>query len=220
MILDEQEANINTYQNPLFVQKYTEEHINNPAIKHFCEEFALSLPGEKVIDIGCGPGQYTRVFAENGLEAVGVDYSSEMIKRAFSLSINFDSIKYQQCDMRELKSMFKENSVSGAWICASLLHIPFNEVEGVLKGVHSLVENEGFVFIGYAGTLEDKEQFSTYKEDEISGNPLRGFYTLDVEKFIFQLPLLGFKLNEIKESKIYNVQNVTTWIHLILKVVK
>lgn len=38
--------------------------------------------GDRVIDIACGQGFFTRLFAENGAEAVGADISAELIEAA------------------------------------------------------------------------------------------------------------------------------------------
>lgn len=39
-------------------------------------------PGERILDLGCGPGQLTAKIAERGAEVVGLDASAEMIGQA------------------------------------------------------------------------------------------------------------------------------------------
>jgi trans-aconitate methyltransferase len=39
-------------------------------------------PGEKILDLGCGPGQLTQKIAERGAEVTGLDSSPEMIGQA------------------------------------------------------------------------------------------------------------------------------------------
>lgn len=39
-------------------------------------------PGERVLDIGCGPGNLTEQIAQSGAEVVGIDLSPEMIGQA------------------------------------------------------------------------------------------------------------------------------------------
>lgn len=39
-------------------------------------------PGERILDVGCGPGQLTHKIAERGAEVIGLDASPEMIGQA------------------------------------------------------------------------------------------------------------------------------------------
>lgn len=39
-------------------------------------------PGERILDVGCGPGQLTAKIAESGAQVVGIDSSAEMIGQA------------------------------------------------------------------------------------------------------------------------------------------
>ena len=39
-------------------------------------------PGERILDLGCGPGNLTEKIAQSGAEAVGIDSSPEMIGQA------------------------------------------------------------------------------------------------------------------------------------------
>jgi len=42
----------------------------------------LGSPGSKVLDLGCGPGEYVDHLARLGLSATGIDSSAEMIRQA------------------------------------------------------------------------------------------------------------------------------------------
>lgn len=39
-------------------------------------------PGQRVLDVGCGPGRHARAFAERGIEVVGVDISERFVDLA------------------------------------------------------------------------------------------------------------------------------------------
>lgn len=61
-------------------------------------EGILNIPrGGRVLDIGCGTGAFIYSFAERGYEAVGVDFSSSML-RAASKSTRGKSIEFVQAD--------------------------------------------------------------------------------------------------------------------------
>lgn len=48
-------------------------------------------PGERILDVGCGPGQLTAKIAERGAEAIGLDVSPEMIGQARQ---NYPKLKF------------------------------------------------------------------------------------------------------------------------------
>jgi trans-aconitate 2-methyltransferase len=49
------------------------------------------LPGERILDLGCGPGQLTNQIAKAGADVVGLDASPEMIGQARQ---NFPKLKF------------------------------------------------------------------------------------------------------------------------------
>ena len=56
------------------------ELLNNPAFI----EFIGNINGKKTLDLGCGEGYNTRIFAKLGAKLTGIDISSEMIAQAIS----------------------------------------------------------------------------------------------------------------------------------------
>lgn len=48
----------------------------------FLIEALALVPGERVLDVGCGPGRHARLLAEAGLEVVGVDISATFVELA------------------------------------------------------------------------------------------------------------------------------------------
>ncbi|MER3522113.1 MAG: hypothetical protein C4317_08085 [Acidimicrobiia bacterium] len=51
-----------------------------------CVEILGLKEEDRVLDMGCGFGRHTKIFARNRLFAVGVDYSRAMLERALELS--------------------------------------------------------------------------------------------------------------------------------------
>src|SRR6056297_3135934 len=54
------------------------EEFNNPAFMRFVGK----LEGRKTLDLGCGEGYNTRLFAKNGAKMTGIDISRKMIEIA------------------------------------------------------------------------------------------------------------------------------------------
>ena len=77
-----------------------------PDFIYRCAEFIASIlpEGAKILDIGCGPGLYTKQFSKQGLQVTGLDFSENSINYAREhdpdseyilqdyLSMDFDSV--------------------------------------------------------------------------------------------------------------------------------
>lgn len=114
---------------------------------------ARSLRGDRLIDIGCGPGRDALHFASLGCRVTAVDYSHAMIRQAQSQSDGGESPTFLVLDMRGVGGAFPAGSFGGAWVSAALLHVPEADVPAVLGGVWAILASRGRVSISLkAGT--------------------------------------------------------------------
>jgi trans-aconitate methyltransferase len=63
-------------------------------------ELLAPRPGERIVDLGCGPGHLTAKIAESGAEVIGVDASAKMIAQALE---NFPSLDFRLGDATDFK---------------------------------------------------------------------------------------------------------------------
>lgn len=61
----------------------------------------LVPPGGRVLDIGCGTGEFTRIVAGRSTEVLGIDISPVMIETAVAKSRGFKNIEYRIEDVFE-----------------------------------------------------------------------------------------------------------------------
>ncbi|MCL0101773.1 methyltransferase domain-containing protein [Dehalococcoidia bacterium] len=57
-------------------------------------------PGQKILDLGCGPGHLTAKIADSGAQVTGIDSSGPMIAQA---RMNFPSLPFSVADARDMR---------------------------------------------------------------------------------------------------------------------
>jgi len=134
-------------------------------INHFVEP-----SGEKIIDIGSGPGRDGLLLQKAGKEVVCVDASEAMIKLSSGRGLksylaSFDNLP------------FKDESFDGAWSYTSLLHIPKKSVDIPLKEIFRILKPSGVFALGLIeGDNEEYREnlgvdmprwFSFYQKEEV-----------------------------------------------------
>ena len=100
--------------------------------------------GARVLDLGCGTGVPTAgMFAESGLEVVGIDVSTEMLALARR---NVPTGRFVAMDAMELDDTLGRFDAACAFF--SLLMLPRKDIPKVLRRVRSVLEPGGLVAIG------------------------------------------------------------------------
>ena len=102
--------------------------------------FAIAV-GNKILDIGCGPGTLSKYIADKGYFVDAIDYSEEMIRIAKSKIVN---VNFFQMDMRKI---ITDKRYNGIMLAYSLFHISKEEVKEVLKQYYNLLDDDGVMLI-------------------------------------------------------------------------
>jgi SAM-dependent methyltransferase len=119
--------------------------------------------GGPVVDVGCGPGQFTGYLASLGAEASGIDLSPAMVDLARSAH---PGLRFEVGSMTDLA--LPDASVAGVLAFWSLIHVPDDEVPVALGHFRRVLRPGGLLVIGYhvgAGTR--------LKTEGYGGHPMR-----------------------------------------------
>lgn len=105
------------------------------------DRFVELVGGGRVLDAGCGTGRDVNYFTENGLDAVGIDITEEMIEYARENKKG----EYRKMDIRDLE--FPDRSFGGIHANASLFFQPREEWEGILEEFYRVTEKGGILHL-------------------------------------------------------------------------
>ena len=123
--------------------------------------FTEQLPeGASVLDLGCGSGRDSAYFISCGYDVTAMDASEEMCDLA-SIHIGQDVLHLSFAEM-DFNQVF-----DGIWACASLLHVPSDEIDIILAKVINSLKINGILFLSfhygeYEG-VRDGRYFTDYR---------------------------------------------------------
>lgn len=109
-------------------------------VDFFVDVLDLHLsPDRAVLDVPSGNGRHALAMAERGLKVVGVDISDEMLAESAKHASN--NLRFERCDMRELKFAGEFEAV----LCAgnSFGYFGYEDTMRFFKGVSAALKPEG-----------------------------------------------------------------------------
>jgi len=111
--------------------------------------FLSKMPfGGSILDFGCGSGRDTRYFLEQGYRVVATDGSEKLCRLASA----YTGISVKNMLFGELADT---DIYDGVWACSSILHLPYNELKGVMKKIAIALKEHGVFYTSFKyGTFE------------------------------------------------------------------
>tara|TARA_R110001583_G_scaffold65264_1_gene188656 strand:+ start:9208 stop:9786 length:579 start_codon:yes stop_codon:yes gene_type:complete len=102
----------------------------------------LLAAGGRVLDLGCGSGRDSKYFINNGYKVTAFEPSVELAKLASDhLGHNVVVQTAQQID--------DIDTYDGIWACASLLHVPLDDMADVFQRLANSLKNGGVIYCSF-----------------------------------------------------------------------
>ena len=99
-------------------------------------------PGSHILDLGCGSGRDTRYFLEKGYQVDATDGSAQICR----LASEYTGIPVKQMLFSELDAVSKYD---GIWACASILHLPKEELRDVMHRIGTALKIGGIFYTSF-----------------------------------------------------------------------
>lgn len=112
------------------------------------EELLAVAPGQSVLDIACGNGNFSRRLAELGAEVTAIDYSTQMIERAKARSQKeAERIDCQVKDATDLESLLQLGASTYDSAVANMALMDVTDITPLATALGELLKAHGsFVF--------------------------------------------------------------------------
>jgi len=162
------------------------------------QRFLTELPDSAyILDFGCGSGRDAKVFLELGYQVDAADASEELCKAASEITgITVKKMFFQELNAKE--------TYDGIWACASILHLPKNELLSVLKKIAGALKAQGVLYTSFKyGEFEGMRDGRFYTD--FTEETFREFILAIPELHVFSIWLTGDVRPGRKEERWINI---------------
>lgn len=116
----------------------------------------LLPPGGSVLELGCGAGNHSAVMLAEGFSVRATDGSPEMAAIASQrLGHPVEAMRFDELEASE--------AYDGVWASACLLHVPRDQLAGILARIHRALKPSGAFYASYKmGENDGRDSLGRY----------------------------------------------------------
>lgn len=144
-MLQKDDINKKTYN--AIADFYVEEANLDHEDKTYLDSFLETVSGNKILDLGCGPGILSKYLSNLGYDVTGVDFAEKMISIARELA---PKTKFIVSDIARLEL---DDKFDGIVLAHFLVHFSEEENIRILNKLHNFMNPDASLFIQFAANL-------------------------------------------------------------------
>ena len=134
--------------------------------------------GAAILDFGCGSGRDTLYFLKKSYNVTALDGSAELCKIAGEKT----GIPVMQMDFNDFD---EHDKYDGIWACASILHLPKQELKNVLLHMEKALHKGGVIYTSFKygdfSGMRNERFFTDFTEDSFK-EFIKEIEHLEIEK--------------------------------------
>ena len=174
----------------------------------------------KILDIGCGPGFYTRVFQSIGFDCTAIDNSEEMLEKSRKplLATNENAVKFIKASIFDLPSEL-DAAYHGIWCSAVLLHVPRFLLPGILQKIASMLTEKGILYVSFRLYFGSTKKYLPSFDMRPEGRTFFYYTYVELEKAfeLSKLEIIDSWEDITEKSSVCNDPVEKPWCHFLLK---
>ena len=106
-----------------------------------------AISGNKILDLGCGPGILSKYLSDLGYDVTGVDFAEQMISIARGIAPKANFI------VSDIASLELDDKFDGIVLAHFLIHFSKEENIQILNKLHTLMNPDASLFIQFSANL-------------------------------------------------------------------
>ena len=177
-------------------------------VRPHTEKLLAVKPGDLVLDVACGNGNFSQRMAENGARVIAFDYSQRLIEHAKRRRAAYlNGISFHVCDATQYDAIIslKQDRLFDKAV-ANMAVMDISNIEPLFHAVYDLLSNKGiFVFSSHHPCFVRPDgKYKTacvHKGEAIIGQPvLQNYYHRSFQDILALAFRLGFVLDGFYEE--------------------
>jgi SAM-dependent methyltransferase len=164
-------------------------------------------PGQRILDVACGNGQFARKLAGLGALVTGVDFSQKMI--AIAKSKPGKNVEYIVADASSRTDLAKLPGEFDAIVCTMAM-MDMENIKPLIGQSPKILKKQGaFVFSLLHPCFHSGEHWIGQEQDDLEGR-VRDRYFVKVSDYLLESTLTGVAMADQPESQYYFHRPIST----------